>query len=65
MTNIVIGIGLAVNLVFLAGVLWRVGYWTGKVTTLLVEHQADLVQHDKRLNSVEVAVGRIEGQLDG
>jgi len=61
--NIVIGIGLAVNLIFLAGVLWRVGHWTGKVTTLLAEHQTDLVQHDKRLNTVEIAVGRIKGQL--
>ncbi len=64
LANIVVGIGLAVNLVFLAGLLWRVGYWTGKVTTLLAEHQDDLVQHDKRLNTAEVAIGRIEGQLD-
>ena len=62
-SSLVIGIGLAVNLMFLAGLLWRVGHWTGKVTTLLAEHQHDLVQHDKRLNTVEIAVGRIKGQL--
>ena len=55
--------GLGINLVVILRFTWQQGHWTGKVTTLLDEHQKDLTQHDKRIGSAEQDIAHIKGSL--
>lgn len=63
MSDVAIAIGLALNFVGLVGLLWKHGQWTGHVTTLLKEHQRDIIQHDRRINDIEIDVANLRGQV--
>ena len=57
-------IAVTVNILVMLGFALRFGNWTGRVTTLLEEHQKDHKAHYTTTTELAGRVSRVEGHLD-
>lgn len=58
-----IALGILVNLIALAGLIWKFGSWSGKVTTLLDAHAEDHLSHFRTSDEQGQRIAHLEGKI--
>lgn len=56
-------VALAINFIAILVLVWRIGNWTGRVTTLLEEHQEHHEKHFAKSEEHAVILARLEEGL--